>query len=99
MILHQSDGQRGIIRYRDFPIEDLFRDYVYEDIMHLVIWGQVPTLKQKEDARVFMGEAAIPPQSVVDVISAFPFVLRSKQAIDQGLLTNVVTDAIPILIP
>ena len=64
-----------MIRYRDFPIEDLFRDYVYEDVMHLVIWGQIPTLKQKEEARVFLSDAAIPPKSVVDVISAFPFVL------------------------
>lgn len=42
--------------------------------MHLVIWGRLPLQKDKDYARVVMGEAAIPPQSVVDVISAFPFV-------------------------
>ena len=70
----KSDGKQGVIRYRDFPIERLFREYDYEDVMHLVIWGKMPSDKDKDYARMVMGEAATPPQSVVDVISAFPFV-------------------------
>ncbi|CAD6586818.1 MAG: hypothetical protein ASARMPREDX12_002522 [Alectoria sarmentosa] len=66
------DGKRGALRYRDVAIQDLFHKYVYEDVMHLIIWGALPSSKQKEDARIAMGQAAIPPKSVVDVISAFP---------------------------
>jgi hypothetical protein len=42
--------------------------------MHLLIWGALPSLKQKEDVRAVMSQAAIPPETVVKVISAFPFV-------------------------
>lgn len=77
MTPRQSDGKQGVIKYRDFPIEHLFREYDYEDVMHLVIWGRLPSEKDKDFARIVMGEAATPPQSVVDVVSAFPFVHQS----------------------
>ena len=41
--------------------------------MHLLIWGKFPSSEEKEDVRVMMSEAAIPPEVVVNVISAFPF--------------------------
>ena len=74
MTPRDRDGKQGVIKYRDFPIEHLFREYDYEDVMHLIIWGQLPSEKDKDYARVVMGDAAIPPQTVVDVISAFPYV-------------------------
>ncbi|KAI0103490.1 putative citrate synthase [Daldinia grandis] len=66
------DGVRGTIRYRDFPIEILFHQYVYEDIMHLIIWGSIPTQQKKDHVREVMSNAMNPSQSVKDVISAFP---------------------------
>ncbi|PYH78592.1 citrate synthase [Aspergillus uvarum CBS 121591] len=66
------DGTRGIIRYREVPIQQLFHDYVYEDVMHLLIWGSLPSAKQKIDFRAAVAKQAVPPQSVVDVIAAFP---------------------------
>ncbi|KAI5863031.1 putative citrate synthase [Durotheca rogersii] len=66
------DGMLGTIRYRDFPIETLFHEYDFEDVMHLLIWGQIPTQKQKDDVRELMAEAMVAPQTVKDVISAFP---------------------------
>ncbi|KAI0810334.1 citrate synthase [Xylaria sp. FL0064] len=66
------DGHRGIIRYRDFNIQQLFQDYVYEDIMHLLIWGHLPSQVEKDRVRAAMAHAMNPPESVVKVISAFP---------------------------
>ncbi|KAI3338226.1 citrate synthase [Ustulina deusta] len=66
------DGHRGIIRYRDFDIEQLFRDYVYEDVMHLLVWGHLPSQAEKDHVRAGMSHAMNPPESVVKVISAFP---------------------------
>lgn len=68
-----SDGVRGTIRYRDFPIESLFHQYVYEDIMHLIIWGSIPTQQQKDHVREVMSVAMNPSQSVKDVISSFSY--------------------------
>ena len=42
--------------------------------MHLLLWGALPSSKQKEDVRAVMSQAATPPETVVNVISAFPFV-------------------------
>lgn len=89
-----SDGKQGVIRYRDLPIEHLFREYDYEDVMHLIIWGQLPSEKEKRYARIVMGEATTPPQSVVDVISAFPFVLQPALMTVQKFLLNVIAGVI-----
>ena len=99
-IFHKSDGQRGAIRYREFPIQDLFHEYVYEDVMHLIIWGALPSLKQKDDVRASMGQAAVPSKSVIDVISAFPFVYPERLRENRSkLLKSLVTGAIRILSP
>ncbi|KAI1811777.1 citrate synthase [Poronia punctata] len=66
------DGYRGIIQYRGFDINQLFHNYVYEDIMHLLVWGHLPTQAEKDHVRAGMAYAMNPPKIVVDVISAFP---------------------------
>ncbi|KAI1292751.1 citrate synthase [Xylaria venustula] len=66
------DGHRGIIRFRDFNIQQLFHNYVYEDVMHLLIWGHLPSQAEKDHVRAGMANAMNPPESVVNVISAFP---------------------------
>jgi citrate synthase len=52
-------------------IEDLFRDYIYEDIMHLLIWGEIPTEAKKQETRGIMGKVAVPTKSVKKVIQSF----------------------------
>ena len=86
-------GQRGEIRFRDNPIEELFREYVYEDVMHLLIWGALPCSKQKEEVRAVMSQAAIPPETVVKVISAFPFVTSQKRKDDRLMFLTSVAQA------
>ncbi|KAI0395731.1 citrate synthase [Xylariaceae sp. FL0594] len=66
------DGHRGIIRYREFGIDQLFHDYVYEDVMYLLIWGHLPSQAEKDQVRAAMAKAMDPPESVVKVIQAFP---------------------------
>lgn len=71
-IICHSDGQLGLLQYRGIPIERLFRDHVYEDVMHLIMSGHIPTQQEKESFRTLFSNAAIPSQTVKDVISAFP---------------------------
>ncbi|KAK5631594.1 hypothetical protein RRF57_007308 [Xylaria bambusicola] len=66
------DGHKGIIRYRDLEIQELFHNYVYEDVMHLLIWGHLPSQEEKDHVRQGMAKAMNPPDSVIKVISAFP---------------------------
>ncbi|KAI1172082.1 putative citrate synthase [Nemania sp. FL0916] len=66
------DGHKGLIKYRDLHIEQLFHDFVYEDVMHLIIWGKLPQQKQKDEVRAVMNKAMTPIPTVIDVISSFP---------------------------
>ncbi len=58
--------------------------------MHLLIWGTLPSSKEKEVVRAVMSQAAIPPQTVVNVISAFPFVTpQTTQENSSMFLTSI----------
>ncbi|KAB2572699.1 citrate synthase [Lasiodiplodia theobromae] len=66
------DGKRGYIQYRDSSIDDLFRNNDYEEVIHLLIWGHLPSAAEKRKFRKSLAEAMVVRQSVVDVIEAFP---------------------------
>ena len=42
------DGDRGILRYRGVPIEDLAEQSSFIETAHLLIWGQLPSAEQLE---------------------------------------------------
>ncbi|KAI0178896.1 putative citrate synthase [Hypoxylon sp. FL1284] len=88
------DGLRGTIRYRGFPIEGLFHEYIYEDVMHLIIWGHLPNQKEKDNVRETMSEAMNPPQSVKDVISAFPRDAETFPMILAGMSAFAASDSV-----
>ncbi|KAI0009462.1 putative citrate synthase [Xylariaceae sp. FL0662B] len=88
------DGQLGTIRYRDFPIEGLFHEYGYEDVMHLIIWGHLPSQQQKEHVREAMGKAMSPPKSVMDVISSFPRDAETFPMIIAGMSAFAASDTV-----
>ncbi|KAI0183945.1 putative citrate synthase [Xylaria flabelliformis] len=86
------DGHRGIIRYRDFNIQQLFHNYVYEDVMHLLIWGHLPTEAEKDHVRAGMSHAMNPPESVVKVISSFPRDAETMPMLIAGMSAFASTD-------
>ncbi|KAF6223060.1 hypothetical protein HO133_001112 [Letharia lupina] len=88
------DGHHGEFRFRGLPIEDLFRTYIYEDVMHLLIWEALPSPKQKEDVRTALCQAAIPPETVVNVISAFPQDSETYNMILAGMSAFASSDSI-----
>ncbi|ADB16605.1 citrate synthase I [Pirellula staleyi DSM 6068] len=45
------DGEKGILRYRGYPIEQLAVNCDFLDVAHLLIFGELPTAKQSEDFR------------------------------------------------
>jgi citrate synthase len=40
------DGEKGILRYRGYSIEDLAIKSTFIEVAHLLIWGQLPTSEQ-----------------------------------------------------
>jgi citrate synthase len=41
------DGEKGILRYRGYPIEDLAEKSSFLEVAHLLIYGELPTKEQK----------------------------------------------------
>lgn len=67
-----SDGKRGYIQYRDHSIEDLFHHHDYEEVIHLLIWGKLPTPEQKTSLRSKLAAEMKAYPAVIDVIQSFP---------------------------
>jgi len=43
------DGDKGILRYRGYPIEELAERSTYLETAYLIVFGELPTRKQLED--------------------------------------------------
>ncbi len=43
------DGDRGILRYRGYPIEELAEKSTYLETAYLILYGELPTRQQLED--------------------------------------------------
>ncbi|MBT4878827.1 MAG: citrate (Si)-synthase, partial [Alphaproteobacteria bacterium] len=40
------DGDKGILRYRGYPIEELAEKSTYEEVAYLLMYGELPTKKE-----------------------------------------------------
>jgi len=43
------NGEKGILRYRGVPIEELAENGTFIETAYLLIWGELPTREQKEN--------------------------------------------------
>lgn len=66
------DGDKGILEYRGYPIEQLAEGAGFLEIAHLLIRGVLPNATELEawEARI-AGEAEV-PQALLDAIARFP---------------------------
>ncbi|CVL08653.1 related to citrate synthase [Fusarium mangiferae] len=66
------DGKAGHMQYRDKTIDELFHNNNYEEVVHLIIWGTLPTQEQKMNLRRKLASHMKPPPAVETAIKAFP---------------------------
>ncbi|CAG8955050.1 hypothetical protein HYFRA_00007064 [Hymenoscyphus fraxineus] len=66
------DGTRGKIQYRQYPIEQLYQQNDYEEVIHLLIWGHLPSFDEGHMLRKAFEEQARPHKSVIGAIGTFP---------------------------
>lgn len=50
------DGERGILRYRGYPIEELAQHSTFTETAYLLIFGELPTAEQYQEFRRLLGE-------------------------------------------
>ncbi|KAI1386457.1 citrate synthase [Hypoxylon trugodes] len=65
------DGNRGLLQYRQYSISYLVTHHDYEDVVHLLVWGHLPTLDEKLNFRSRVAKQMVPDQSIIRVIQAF----------------------------
>jgi len=46
------DGEKGILRYRGYPIEQLAEQATFPEVSFLLIYGHLPTIAELEDFRI-----------------------------------------------
>lgn len=66
------DGERGILRYRGYPIEQLAAHCTFTEVAYLLLNGRLPNCEELEDwDDELMGNAAV-PNGVKRFIDVFP---------------------------
>ncbi len=66
------DGENGVLRYRGYPIEDLAEKTTFEEIISLLVWGELPDEERLEELRTTLAEYAVIDEGIKDVLSGFP---------------------------
>ncbi|RAL23743.1 citrate (Si)-synthase [Lujinxingia litoralis] len=66
------DGEKGILRYRGYSIEELAEKVSFEEVAYLVIWGELPNQEQLAEFQAKLAKYAIVDEGVKTILSGFP---------------------------
>lgn len=80
------DGERGMLVYRGYAIDDLATNASFEEVVHLLLEGSLPTKVQLDEVKDRLGKYAGLPEHVVQVLRAL-----SKTAAPMELLRTGVS--------
>ncbi|UCG90773.1 MAG: hypothetical protein JSU57_03310 [Candidatus Heimdallarchaeota archaeon] len=66
------EGKEGNLFYRGYNIEDLAKYSTYEEIVYLLIYGQLPTTDQLNELNSFLLSSREIPQEIIDLLYRTP---------------------------
>ncbi|MCX8064943.1 MAG: citrate synthase [Candidatus Hydrogenedentes bacterium] len=66
------DGEKGILRYRGYPIESLAGKFPFSQVAYLLIYGELPTPEQAREWRRELTLNSFIHQSMVNIFDNFP---------------------------
>lgn len=66
------DGDKGILRYRGYPIEELAEKSTYLETAYLLLYGNLPSKSQLSDWEATVMQHSAVPEGVLNVISSLP---------------------------
>jgi citrate synthase len=78
------DGEKGILRYRGYSIEDLAKKANFLEVAHLLIFGELPNAEELEKFHEDIKEQAHVDEDVKKIIDGFP-----KVAHPMGVLSSL----------
>lgn len=79
------DGEKGILRHRGYPIEDLAANAHFTEVAYLLIYGELPDDKQLAKWRGMLGQHSTLHERMVKLIDHFPL-----KAHPMGMLASLV---------
>jgi len=53
------DGKTGKLLFRGYPVEELARTYLFEEVAYLLMYGELPTEEELNDFKTLLHEASI----------------------------------------
>ena len=66
------DGEKGILRYRGYPIEQLAEHSSFAEVCYLLIWGELPTPDQLSHFRWLLTENEMVHEGLRNAFEGFP---------------------------
>jgi citrate synthase len=71
-VLSNVEGQIGRLTYRGYDIHDLALHATYEEIVHLLLYGELPTQNELRDLNAKLGELRSLPPALIAILKAIP---------------------------
>lgn len=66
------DGEKGILRYRGYSIEDLAEKATFTEVSYLLLYGELPTAKQLKDFEDSLTQHTLVHENLMKVFEVFP---------------------------
>ncbi len=66
------DGEKGILRYRGYPIEELAAKSTFTEVAYLLLYGELPTADQLEEFSTFLNESSLIHEDMMHFFVGFP---------------------------
>ncbi len=81
------DGEKGILSYRGYPIEQCAEDSSFEEIAYLIIWGELPNAQQLAQFKGQLKEHEAIPAPLVAQFDALPAALHPMAALSSMVVS------------
>ena len=78
------DGERGILRYRGYNIEDLAAHAEFLEVAYLLIFGELPTTEQYADFKTTIHKYTLIHEDIRHILDGFP-----RSAHPMGVLSSL----------
>jgi citrate synthase len=79
------DGEKGILRYRGYPIEQLAEHSTFREVAYLLIHGELPTSKEITRFSVLLNDHSLVHEDMRTFFESFP-----RQSHPMGILSSMV---------
>jgi citrate synthase len=70
--ISEIDGRAGRLLYRGYPIEDLVGRASFEEVTHLILFGEMPDSRQLDDWSAELGRWRHPPAAALESLQRVP---------------------------